>query len=84
MPKENVNLYCAFIDALWFKLTDNGVSSKLTRMLRSLYHKVLAAVKMQSDVFSVFEIALAVKQGELLSPLSFILLFMTFTHTCMS
>ena len=57
--KEN----CAFIDyekafdtvirdALWFKLLDNGISSKLTRMLRSLYHKVLAAVKMQSDVSS--------------------------------
>ena len=42
-------------------------------MLRSLYHKVLAAVKMQSDVSSFFEIALGVKQGEPLSPLLFIL-----------
>ena len=82
--KENTKLYCAFIDyekafdtvirdALWFKLLDNGISSKLTRNLRSLYHKVLAAVKMQSDVFSFFEIALGVKQGEPLSPLLFIL-----------
>ena len=82
--KDNAKLYCAFIDyekafdtiirdALWFKLTDNGISSKLTRMLRSLYHKVLAAVKMQSDVSSFFEIALGVKQGEPLSPLLFIL-----------
>ena len=60
-------------DALWFKLLDNDISSKLTRMLRSLYHKVLAAVKMQSDVSSFFEIALGVKQGEPLSPLLFIL-----------
>ena len=64
--KENAKLYCAFIDyekafdtvirdALWFKLLDNGIlSSKLTRMLLSLYHKVLAAVKMQSDVSSFF------------------------------
>ena len=63
--KGNAKLYCAFIDyekafdtvirdALWFKLTDNGISSKLTRMLRSLYHKVLAAIKMQSDVSSFF------------------------------
>ena len=82
--KDNAKMYCAFIDyekasdtvirdALWFKLTDNGVSSKLTRMLRSSYHKVLAAVKMQSDVSSFFEIALGVKQGEPLSPLWFIL-----------
>ena len=42
-------------------------------MLRSLYHKVLAAVKMQSDVSSFFEIALGVKQGEPLSPILFIL-----------
>ena len=42
-------------------------------MLRSLYHKVLAAVKMQSDVSSFFEMALGVKQGEPLSPLLFIL-----------
>ena len=76
--------YCAFIDyekafdtvirdAPWFKLLDNGISSKFTRMLRSLYNKVLAAVKMQSDVSNFFEIALGVKQGEPLSPLLFIL-----------
>ena len=67
MLKENAKLYCAFIDyekafdtvirdALWFKLLDNVINSKLTRMLRSLYHKVLAAVKMQSDVSRFFEI----------------------------
>ena len=42
-------------------------------MLRSLYNKVLAVVKMQSDVSNFFEIALGVKQGEPLSPLLFIL-----------
>ena len=84
MLKDNAKLYCAVIDcekafdtvirdALWFKLTNNGISSKLTRMFRSLYHKVLAATKMQSDVSSFFEIALGVKQGEPLSPLLFIL-----------
>ena len=84
MLKDNAKLYCDFIDyektfdtvirdALWFKLTDNGISSKLTRMLRFLYHKVLAAVKMQSDGSSFFQIALGVKQCEPLSPLLFIL-----------
>ena len=84
MLKDNAKLYCAFIDyekafdtvirdALWFKLTDNGINSKQTRMLRSLYHKVLAAVKMQSDVSSFFEVALGVKRGEPSSPLLFIL-----------
>ena len=82
--KEYAKLYCAFIDyekaldtairvALWFKLLDNGISSKITRMLRSLYNKVLSAVKMQSEVSSFIEIVLGVKQGEPLSPLLFIL-----------
>ena len=82
--KENAKFYCAFIDyekafdtvirdALWYKLQDNGISSKFTRMLRLLNNKVLAAVKMQSDVSNFFEIALGVKQGEPLSPLLFIL-----------
>ena len=82
--KDNGKLYCAFIDyekafdtviheALWLKLVGNGISCKFTRILQSLYGKVLAAVKIQSDVSSFFEIALGVKQGEPLSPLLFIL-----------
>ena len=82
--KDNGKLYCAFIDyekaidtviheALWLKLVENGISCKFTRILQSLYGKVLAAVKIQSDVSSFFEIALGVKQGEPLSPLLFIL-----------
>ncbi|MCG7875093.1 MAG: reverse transcriptase family protein [Candidatus Thiodiazotropha endolucinida] len=82
--KDNAKLFCAFIDyekafdtvnrdALWFKLMDHGVSSKLITVLKSIYQKVIAAVKMQSDLSSFFEIALGVKQGEPLSPLLFIL-----------
>ena len=82
--KDNGKLYCAFIDyekafdtviheALWLKLVENGISCKFTRILQSLYGKVLAAVKIQSDVSSFFDIALGVKQGEPLSPLLFIL-----------
>ena len=82
--KDNGKLNCAFVDyekafdtviheALWLKLVENGISCKFTRILQSLYGKVLAAVKIQSDVSSFFEIALWVKQGEPLSPLPFIL-----------
>ena len=60
-------------EALLLKLVENGISCKFTRILQSLYGKVLAAVKIQSDVSSFFEIALGVKQGEPLSPLLFIL-----------
>ena len=65
---ENSNLYCAFVDyekafdtvnrdALWFTLMQSGVSSKMIRIIKSLYGKVFAAIK----------------QGEPLSPLLFIL-----------
>ena len=56
--KDNGKLYCVFIDyekafdtvihkALWVKLINNGVSCKFTRILQSLYGKVLAAVHIQ-------------------------------------
>ena len=52
--KDNGKLYCAFIDyekafdtviheALWLKLVENDISCKFTRILQSLYGKVLAA-----------------------------------------
>ena len=77
-------MYCAFInyekafdtvvrDALWFKLVDSGVSCKMVKMIKSLYSKVLAAIKLQTDISSFFEISLGVKQGEPLSPLMFIM-----------
>ena len=63
--RDNAKLYCAFIDyekafdtvirdALWFKLIDNGISCKMLRILKSLYSKVLAAIKLQSEVSSFF------------------------------
>ena len=42
-------------------------------MIKSLYSKVLAAVKLQTDVSTFFEISLGEKQGEPLSPIQFIL-----------
>ena len=81
---ENCKLYCAFVDyekafdtvirdALWFKLVDSGVSCKMIKMVRSLYRRVLAAIKINADISDYFEISLGVKQGEPLSPLLFIL-----------
>ena len=52
-------MYCAFVDyekafdtvALWFKLVNSGVSCK---MVKSLYSKVLAVIKLQTDISSFF------------------------------
>ena len=70
--KDNGKLYRVFNDyekafdtaiheALWLKLINNDVSCKFTRILQSLYGKVLAVVKIQSDVSSFFELARGVK-----------------------
>ena len=56
-------MYCAFLDyekafetvvrdALWFKLVDSGVSCKMVRLIKSLYSKVLADIKLQTDISS--------------------------------
>ena len=81
---ENSKLYCAFVDyekafdtvkrdALWFKLMDSGISCKMIRMIKSLYAKVFAAVKLNGNISDYFEVSLGVKQGGPLSPLLFIL-----------
>ena len=77
-------MYCAFVDyekafdtvvrdALWFKLVDSGVSCKMVKLIKSLYSKVSAAIKLQTDITSFFEISLGVKLGDPLSTLLFIL-----------
>lgn len=79
-------LYCAFVDyekafdtvihdALWVKLIQSGISSKMINMMKSIYSNVKACIKNSSDMsYSIFfEISLGVKQGEPLSPLLFIL-----------
>ena len=70
-------------DALWFKLMDTGVSSKMFKILRSLCNKVFAAVKSNANVSDYFEVSLGVKQGEPLSLLLFIL-FINDVHTDLS
>ncbi|MES9881010.1 MAG: reverse transcriptase domain-containing protein [Sedimenticola sp.] len=77
-------LFCAFIDyekafdtvmrdALWLKLVNYGVSTKMITMLKAIYRKVLACVRVHSDVSDLFDVGLGVKQGEPLSPLLFLL-----------
>jgi hypothetical protein len=79
-------LWCVFIDyqkafdtvihdALWVKLVESGVSSKLVTMVKSIYANVSSCVKISADMSMTdfFNVSLGVKQGEPLSPLLFIL-----------
>ena len=62
-------------DALWFKLTQIGVSCKFLNMLKSMYAEVKSCVRVSPDmeISDFFDVKLGLKQGEPLSPLLFIL-----------
>ena len=83
---NKLKLYCAFIDyqkafdtvihdALWMKLTNSQISSKMLKMLKSLYSNVKACTRNNENMSysELFDLTLGVKQGETLSPLLFIL-----------
>ena len=77
---ENKKLYCAFVDfskafdrvyrnEIWFKLLQEGVSTKLLKMLQKIYDCVKLCVRVNGDSSDCFESLSGVKQGEPLYPL---------------
>ena len=63
--KQDSKMYCPFVnyekafntvvrDALWFKVVESGASCKMVKMIKSLHSKVLAAIKLQTDISSFF------------------------------
>ena len=59
-------------DGIWFKLIQYGVSSKMVKMLTSIYQSVKSCVKVNGSCSDFFDSYAGVKQGEPLSPLLFI------------
>ncbi|XP_015124615.1 uncharacterized protein LOC107046505, partial [Diachasma alloeum] len=60
-------------DILWRKLHELGVSAKMLRIIKSLYDRASMKVKMDSQLTDPIAITQGVLQGEILSPLLFIL-----------
>ena len=78
-------LYCAFVDyekafdtiiihdAMWIKLVNSGISSKVVTIFKSIYNRITASIKLNSDMSACFDICLGLKQGNSLSPLLFVI-----------
>lgn len=56
---------------LWFKLKNYGISTKIIRILASLYSKAMMFVKIAGSVSEGIDITEGVLQGDILSPLLF-------------
>ena len=80
MKHEKRKLYCSFVDfkkcvdyvyrnGIWFKLIEQGVSSKIKS---SMYSTVKSCVRVNGTLSEFFDSYMGVKQGEPLSTLLFI------------
>ena len=79
--QERVNcLYCCFIDyikafdsvahvKLWLKLSRIGITGKLLNVIKSMYSKLNACVRLDSNYSDIFTYNVGLMQMESLSPL---------------
>ena len=66
--------------AMWIKLVNSGISSKVVTIIKSIYNKITASIKLSSDISACFDICLGLKQGEPLSPLLIVIFINDVRH----
>lgn len=92
---QGMETYLAFIDlrkaydrvwrdALWVKLAKAGIKGRMLRTLRQLYSTVEVAVRCNGQVSELFNVAIGLKQGCVLSPVLFLVFINDILEECKS
>lgn len=82
LTRPRGRFYCAFVDFskafdsvnrvyLWWKLLQGGVSSKMVKLVQSLYQEVKSCVRVKNQLSDMFRCNKGVRQGCILSPFLF-------------
>ena len=58
-------------NALWLKLYNSNLNGKVLRIIRSMYQSVKSCVKLCNNYSDFFDIAVGLRQGEIISPIMF-------------
>ena len=80
--RKDISTYCCFIDVrkafdrvhrngLWTRLADEGIKSKMWRVIKSLYGNVQSCVLVEDSETDWFDVDTGVRQGCVLSPVLF-------------
>ena len=81
---EKMKIFVTFIDyekafdkvdhgLLWQKLGQAKITGKVLRVIQSLYQKTKVCVRVNGELFDVFDCKIGVRPGDSLSPLLFII-----------
>ena len=66
-----IDYHFYYRNGIWYESIKSGASTKIVRMLKTIYEKVKASVRANGLTSEYFESYMGIRQGEPLSPLLF-------------
>ena len=92
--KENKRLYCVCVDlnmaydcihrnAMWLNLYTQSIKGKLLRIVKDMYEQVKSCVRSCNNYSQLYQYAVRLRQGEVISPILFSLFVEDFFYKMM-